>query len=85
LPERKANSLGSKSSDKDDMSPPGQEKLLLTQESGRKLAQALDIPELEVELERAIWQVEAAIRKQSEDAKKPASSSEPKRSKAEEK
>ncbi|KAI1757368.1 mitochondrial K+-H+ exchange-related-domain-containing protein [Xylaria castorea] len=42
------------------------ERLLLTQESGRKLAQTLDIPELEAELERAIWQVETAIQKQSE-------------------
>ena len=35
-----------------------EEKLLLTQEKGQKLAQGLDLPELEIELERAIWQVE---------------------------
>ncbi|KAI0913699.1 mitochondrial K+-H+ exchange-related-domain-containing protein [Ustulina deusta] len=49
-----------------DKSPPAQERLLLTQESSRKLSQALEVPELEVELERAIWQVENAIRKQEQ-------------------
>jgi hypothetical protein len=58
---------------------------LLTQESGRKLAQTLDIPELEVELERAIWQVETAIQKQSEGSEKSSSSSEPQPSEKEEK
>ncbi|KAI1426908.1 mitochondrial K+-H+ exchange-related-domain-containing protein [Xylaria sp. FL1777] len=43
-----------------------QERLLLTQESSRKLAQTLEVPELEAELERAIWQVETAIRKQEQ-------------------
>ncbi|KAI0447956.1 mitochondrial K+-H+ exchange-related-domain-containing protein [Xylaria telfairii] len=64
-----------------DKGPQEQEKLLLTQESGRKLAQALDIPELRVELERAIWQVETAIRKQSEAPGSPSSSFEQKQSK----
>lgn len=51
-------------------SPIAQETLLLTQDSGRKLARALDIPGLEVELERAIWQVETAMRKQSQVSEK---------------
>ncbi|KAI0200046.1 mitochondrial K+-H+ exchange-related-domain-containing protein [Astrocystis sublimbata] len=55
-----------KSSDHGGESSQAPEKLLLTQEGGHKLAQALEIPELEVELERAIWQVENAIRKQTE-------------------
>ncbi|EGS22032.1 uncharacterized protein CTHT_0039170 [Thermochaetoides thermophila DSM 1495] len=41
------------------------ETMLLTQEKGKKMTQALDLPQLEVELERAIWQVETAIRKRS--------------------
>lgn len=41
---------------------PCAEKMLLTQKNGQKLAQELDLPELEIELERAIWQVENAIR-----------------------
>lgn len=45
----------------------GDEKMLLTQASGRLLMKELDIPELEVELERAIWQVERSIRKQKEE------------------
>lgn len=36
--------------------------MVLTQENGRKLAEGLDLPELEIELERAIWQVENAIK-----------------------
>ena len=40
---------------------------MLTQASGRLLMKELDIPELEVELERAIWQVERSIRKQKEE------------------
>ncbi|CAJ2502119.1 Uu.00g049720.m01.CDS01 [Anthostomella pinea] len=48
----------------------GDEKMLLTQDHGRELVRALEIPELEVELERAIWQVEDAIsqkKKQKEE------------------
>ncbi|KAI1811541.1 mitochondrial K+-H+ exchange-related-domain-containing protein [Poronia punctata] len=41
------------------------ERMLITQSTGHELSQALDIPELEIELERAIWQVETAIRKQN--------------------
>ncbi|KXJ95694.1 mitochondrial K+-H+ exchange-related-domain-containing protein [Microdochium bolleyi] len=40
------------------------ERLLLSQDRGRELVKALEIPELEVELERAIWQVENAISKE---------------------
>lgn len=43
------------------------EQILLSQEKGRVLAQSLAIPELEVELERAIWQVERSISKKSEE------------------
>lgn len=41
------------------------EAMLLDQTSGKKMAQALELPQLEVELERAIWQVEQAIQKQN--------------------
>jgi hypothetical protein len=52
------------------------EELLLSQSNGRELVRALDIPELEVEIERAIWQVENAIAKERED-QKDANSSKP--------
>ena len=42
------------------------EKMLLSQETGRVLAESLNIPELEVELERAIWQVERSISQKKE-------------------
>jgi hypothetical protein len=39
--------------------------MLLSQAEGKKMTQALDLPQLEVELERAIWQVEMAIKKRT--------------------
>jgi hypothetical protein len=48
---------------------PGHEKgetMLLSQANGKKMTQVLELPQLEVELERAIWQVERAIHKQNE-------------------
>ncbi|KAI0396295.1 mitochondrial K+-H+ exchange-related-domain-containing protein [Xylariaceae sp. FL0594] len=62
--------------DPDASHPRDPERMLLTQSSGRKLAEALDIPELEVELERAIWQVETAIGKQRAEPKASALESE---------
>lgn len=44
---------------------PNGETMLLSQVKGKKMTQALDLPQLEVELERAIWQVETAIKKQN--------------------
>ncbi|XXG94278.1 hypothetical protein Hte_000532 [Hypoxylon texense] len=47
-----------------------EERMLLSQDHGKQLVKALEIPELEVELERAIWQVETAIQKQKEEKSK---------------
>ncbi|KAI1393957.1 mitochondrial K+-H+ exchange-related-domain-containing protein [Hypoxylon trugodes] len=44
-----------------------EETLLLSQSNGKQLVKALEIPELEVELERAIWQVEIAIQNEKEE------------------
>lgn len=44
---------------------PDGETMLLSQVNGTKMTQALDLPQLETELERAIWQVETAIKKRS--------------------
>lgn len=44
---------------------PNGETMLLSQANGRKMTQVLDLPQLEVELERAIWQVETAVRKRN--------------------
>lgn len=44
---------------------PDGETMLLSQAEGKKMTQALDLPQLEVELERAIWQVETAIKKRN--------------------
>ncbi|KAI0428296.1 mitochondrial K+-H+ exchange-related-domain-containing protein [Xylaria sp. FL1042] len=72
------------SSPGDNGSPP-EERLLLTQETGRELAQALKVPELVVELERAIWQVETAIRKEKEMSERAKSLSGSKQSESEKK
>ncbi|CAH0015416.1 unnamed protein product [Clonostachys rhizophaga] len=45
------------------------EQILLTQRQVRNFSDTLNIPELEVELERAIWQVEQALQKGEEAAK----------------
>jgi len=52
--------------------PDAGETMLLSQENCKRMTQALDIPQLEVELERAIWQVGNAIEKQNEEASKEA-------------
>lgn len=62
----------------DDLPHPGGETMLLSQANGKKMTQALDLPQLEVELERAIWQVETAMQKQSaEEAAKASAASPP--------
>ncbi|KAL1871603.1 hypothetical protein VTK73DRAFT_1952 [Phialemonium thermophilum] len=61
-----------------DQENPEGETMLLTQSSGKRMTQALDIPQLEIELERAIWQVETAIQNKTQEARAdPASSSGP--------
>ncbi|KAI5921656.1 mitochondrial K+-H+ exchange-related-domain-containing protein [Camillea tinctor] len=57
--------------------PSQDEKMLLSQENGRQLVRALEIPELEVELDRAIWQVEHAIQKGREEKSPSASPASP--------
>ncbi|KAI1848208.1 hypothetical protein JX266_005921 [Neoarthrinium moseri] len=44
-----------------------EERMVLSQANGRELFKALDIPELEVEIERAIEQVEVALRKEKKE------------------
>ncbi|KAK3954043.1 mitochondrial K+-H+ exchange-related-domain-containing protein [Pseudoneurospora amorphoporcata] len=43
------------------------EVMLLSQENAKKMVKLLDVPELEVELERAIWQVETAVEKKNKE------------------
>ena len=65
---------------------PEGETMLLSQANGKIMTQALDLPQLEVELERAIWQVETAIKKQNEElAAKSRAASQPKADEASEK
>jgi hypothetical protein len=47
----------------------GIESMVLTKAQGKRLAETLDIPELYLELERAVWQVEGRLRAEKEKAK----------------
>lgn len=63
--EKEMDSIRSGSSVK---SVPGEneEKMLLSKSSGQLFAKYLDVPELAVEVERAVWQVEKALKAQQE-------------------
>lgn len=43
-----------------------EEKMLLHKSNGKRIAEALGIPELDVELDRAVWQVEKALKAEKE-------------------
>jgi hypothetical protein len=47
-------------------SSPLEEKMVLQKSNGNRIAGALEIPELDVELDRAVWQVEKALKAQQE-------------------
>lgn len=40
--------------------------MILHKSSGKKIAEALNIPELDMELDRAVWQVEKALKAEKE-------------------
>lgn len=42
------------------------EMMVLHQSSGARIAKSLEIPELDIELDRAVWQVEKALREEAE-------------------
>ncbi|GAP86231.1 hypothetical protein SAMD00023353_0303750 [Rosellinia necatrix] len=85
LPKQQSNHSAFVSPHQPEKSPLEQERLLLTPDSSSKIAQALNIPALEVELERAIWQVESTIKKQTaasgQPEQAPPSTSQPEKSK----
>ncbi|KAI1437579.1 mitochondrial K+-H+ exchange-related-domain-containing protein [Xylaria sp. CBS 124048] len=80
-----SNPANTELSHQSDDSQAAPERLLLTQDSGRKIAQALNVPGLRVELERAIWQVESALHKESNATTKSPASGESKETKSKEK
>ena len=58
---KSVSSLGNASS-----SMQGEERMLLHKSNGKRIAEALGIPELDVELDRAVWQVEKALKAEKE-------------------
>ena len=44
----------------------GEEQIILSKQSGKIIAETLDVPALEVEIERAIWQVKRAVKSKRE-------------------
>ena len=51
--------------------PNAKETMLLTEAQGKEIATVLEIPELYIELKRAVWQVERSIETQKEMSKEP--------------
>lgn len=43
-----------------------EERMVLHKSDGKRISEALDIPELDVELDRAVWQVEKALKAEKE-------------------
>lgn len=43
-----------------------EDSMVLHKSDGKRIAQALEIPELDIELDRAVWQVEKALTAQKE-------------------
>ena len=56
--------------------PAVKEQMLLTQDQVRSVSKTLNIPALEIELERAIWQVEQALQKAEKEKSQPSDSAE---------
>lgn len=56
----------------DDAPPSGEEHMVLHHSNGKRIAEALGIDELNIELDRAVWQVEKALKakKEAEDEKR---------------
>jgi len=49
--------------------PGTEETMLLTEAQGKEMATVIEIPELYIELKRAVWQVERSLEKQKEIGK----------------
>ncbi|KAI1503097.1 mitochondrial K+-H+ exchange-related-domain-containing protein [Biscogniauxia marginata] len=74
-PTQSATNSNSKQPPPSETKLPEEEKMLLSQGNRHQLVKALEIPELAVELERAIWQVEHAIGRGREEKSKADASS----------
>ena len=55
-----SNNQGSNDSSRED------DALILHKSDGKRIAQALEMPELDIELDRAVWQVERALTAEKE-------------------
>lgn len=47
----------------------GEEKMVMHHDNGKRIAEALNLPEVNIEIDRAVWQVEEALKKEHLDAK----------------
>jgi len=64
---QEVNSIGSRASNDSVMVPEDQEeKMLLSKTSGGFIADYVEIPELAIEIERAVWQVEKSLKAKQE-------------------
>jgi hypothetical protein len=60
------STTGKLSTDSIDM----EEKMVLHKSDGKRIAEALEMPELDMELDRAVWQVEKALKAKKEKEKR---------------
>lgn len=63
---KSASSIQQSSSSTASQASINEETMVLHKSDGKLIAQALEIPELEVELDRAVWQVETALKAEEE-------------------
>ncbi|KAK1256152.1 hypothetical protein MKX07_008411 [Trichoderma sp. CBMAI-0711] len=65
-PSKELDQLYTRDGQDPDFEPSGKEQMLVTQKQIRDFSATLDLPAVEIELERAIWQVERALGKDEE-------------------
>ncbi|KAH0496926.1 hypothetical protein TgHK011_004265 [Trichoderma gracile] len=65
-PSKELDQLYTRDGQDPDFEPSGKEQMLITQKQIRDFSATLDLPAVEIELERAIWQVERALGKDEE-------------------
>ena len=59
---KRSSDAGSLSSSTESLDSKQEEKMVLHKSDGKRISEALGIPELDIELDRAVWQVEKALK-----------------------
>jgi hypothetical protein len=70
-------SVSSTSTTSSNNSKASEETMILRKSNGKRIAEALKIPELDMELDRAVWQVDKALRAEKEKSDLDSTSTKP--------